>query len=106
MLKPRERDVIDAHDHPSPCKLIVFPLRKRVSRVRRVAEVLLRKNGKAADSYWRQVSVALDAQMMRAGIGLDERRRELAAFHQAVQAELQRTPSNLQPVDPHGGNAA
>jgi hypothetical protein len=71
-----------------PCRVMAFPLDKRIGRVRSVAEKLVGKRGHTADAYWRQTVKALAGQMERAGIPKAEIDIELRAFFDAVQAEM------------------
>lgn len=79
---------LDLLGWPAPCKVLVFPLDKRVGRVRRVAEKLLQKKGFMADAYWRQTVTTLEGQMVRQGIPEAEIDRQLLAFFDAVRAEI------------------
>ena len=72
-----------------PRQVIAFPLAKRVGKVRRVADVLMAKNGQAAATYWRQTVTTLGEQLQRAGIDRKAIDEQLRAFHDAVQRELQ-----------------
>ncbi|MER8628500.1 DUF6074 family protein [Mesorhizobium opportunistum] len=72
------------------CTVLVFPLARRTEKVRRVAELLERKHGREAEVYWSNTVRGLFDQLDRAGIGPVEIGREVAAFQDAVQAELRR----------------
>lgn len=86
-----------------PSKVLVFPLQRRVGRVRHVASKLLDKQGELANTYWRQIVTSLTSQMERAGISEAEIDRELKSFFDAVQSEMARlTYRGQQP----GGGAA
>lgn len=72
-----------------PCRIIVFPLTKRVGRIRTVAEKMLDKpTDRAAAFYRNQVTDALLKSLERAGIPEAEQDEQLGAFWQAVQAEM------------------
>lgn len=73
-----------------PCKVIAFPLDKRIGRVRQVASKLLGKKGQAADTYWRQTVTTMIRQMERAGIPKGEIDAEVRSFFHAVHRELVR----------------
>lgn len=73
-----------------PCKVLAFPLARRTAKVRRVADVLRGKQGRARRLYWSQTIDALEAQMFRAGIDGNEVMTELHSFRDAVEAELAR----------------
>lgn len=73
-----------------PCKVIPFPARHRVGRVRRVAEVLSGKRGRDANAYWRRTVETMAEQMSKAGVPKDEAERQLRDFFDAVQHEMQR----------------
>ncbi|MER9169855.1 DUF6074 family protein [Mesorhizobium australicum] len=79
---------LDLLDWTPPCKVIAFPMVKRIGKVRRVADVLAVKRGAAATNYWKQTVSTLAGQMARAGIDPDTINRELRQFHDAVQREL------------------
>lgn len=89
-----------------PRQVIPFPCEKRIGKVRRVAEVLEGKHGKAADAYWRQTVDALVGPMERAGIPTETIRAEVRAFHDAVQRELVRRAHAGRPSPRTGGDAA
>ncbi|ESY56086.1 hypothetical protein X744_06245 [Mesorhizobium sp. LNJC372A00] len=74
-----------------PCRVIVFPMVRRVGRIRSTAGKMLAKPTlRAAQSYRDQVTDALVKQMSHAGIGEAERDEQLCAFWSAVQGEIAR----------------
>lgn len=73
-----------------PRKVLVFPLTRRIGRIRHVAEKLSAKHGFMAETYWKQTVSTLRNQMERVGIPEDEIEAELRAFFFAVQSELTR----------------
>lgn len=76
-------------DWSSPCRVIIFPMAKRVGRIRSTAEKMLAKpTDRAAASYRDQVTTALIGQMSRAGISETEQTEQLGAFWSAVRAEI------------------
>ena len=66
-----------------------FPAANRWREVREAAETLNRTHGEAATLYWRTLVRSIADPMMALGIPEDEVRREIFAFQDAVQAELQ-----------------
>jgi len=77
-------------DWQPPRRVLVFPLARRVVRVRNVAEKLSQKSGFVAEAYWKQTVSTLRGQMERAGIETEVIDQELRSFFDAVQAELNR----------------
>lgn len=73
-----------------PCKVVLFPLTKRLGKVRHTAGILSQKRGEDASLYWKQVIAANRKHLTR--IGLDEAsiQAELRSFHDAVQSEMVR----------------
>lgn len=77
-------------DWVPPCRLIVFPITKRVGKIRRCAEVLESKHGKDAESYWRQQVRVVADHLERMGCSRAEITRQVDEFQSAVQAEMVR----------------
>ncbi|WP_430981663.1 DUF6074 family protein [Mesorhizobium ciceri] len=73
-----------------PCVVICFPMRRRVGKIRRTAELLLDRRGRAADHYWRQTVAGVVGQLTRAGLTEAAIRTEVQTFSDAVQEELRR----------------
>lgn len=73
-----------------PCQFIAFPLRKRIGKVRRVAEVYDSKRGNDRKSYWNRTVDTLGDQLDALGYDEAAINRELQTFTQAVKAELDR----------------
>jgi len=72
-----------------PVKVIMFPMVKRVGRIRDVAEKMLEKPTDRATAFYRnQVTDAMIRQMDKAGISEAEQDEELGAFWQAVDGEM------------------
>lgn len=73
-----------------PQRVLLFPLSKRVAKVRRTAEKLLSKGGYDAELYWKQIVASNRKHLERLGLSEDEIEFELRSFFDAVQAELTR----------------
>lgn len=72
------------------CKMFVFPLARRVGKVRRVAEVYQRQQGKAQSSYWRTQTNGMWDQLEELGFTVDQITEQLDGFKTAVQCEINR----------------
>jgi len=82
-------------DHPlklvSPsCEVLLFPVTKRVAKIRHTAQLLAGKHGDDADLYWKQVVASMRRSLDRIGLQQDLVQNELRSFHDAVQAEVAR----------------
>ncbi|UVK57581.1 hypothetical protein DBIPINDM_008190 (plasmid) [Mesorhizobium sp. AR02] len=88
-------------DWSPPCQVILFPMVKRVGRIRDVtAKMLDKRTDRAASSYRDQVTVAMLRSLARAGIPEDEQNEQLGAFWSEVQLEMIRlTYRGSQPGD-------
>ncbi len=75
-----------------PCEVVVFPMTRRVGKIRHTAEILAAKQGAEADAYWKQVVTAARKHFVRIGVPAQEGDRQLRAFFDAVQAELAMLP--------------
>lgn len=75
------------------CEFKIFPLARRVGKVRRVAEVYGRKTGKEAAGYWRQQIGQMAESLGALGVPEIEIERQLTAFREAVRGELARSRS-------------
>lgn len=74
-----------------PSVVIAFPLHRRMSKVRDVAEKLATKRtDRHIEQYRIQVTDALRGQLIRYGIDADQIERELDRFWQAVTVESTR----------------
>lgn len=73
-----------------PCKLIAFPLVRRIGKVRRTAEVLASKSGKDATGYWRHQVRLLTEHLEKSGCTSAEIEQQIREFHDAVQSEMVR----------------
>lgn len=86
-MKDRQLDLLSW----SPLvQVIPFPLAANIGKVRRVAEVLDTKQGKAADAYWRRTIQPMADRLTKAGVSQAEVDRQIAQFTDAVQQELNR----------------
>lgn len=72
------------------CTVMVFPLYRRLGKVRRVAEVYAGMSNKEAESYWRVQCNAMFRKLLWLGCTKAESDAELSAFREAVSAELTR----------------
>jgi hypothetical protein len=82
-----------------PAKVVAFPLSRRLAKIRRVADLLDKRQGSEADSYWKTTVRGLADQLARAGVPADDINRELLEFQEAVQAELRRRFTSWEPGD-------
>lgn len=74
-----------------PTRILTFPLKKRVGKIRAVAEKMLAKpTERAAEAYRNQVTDALLRQLARTGVPEAEQDEELGAFWEAVRVEILR----------------
>ncbi|CAN7241205.1 DUF6074 family protein [Mesorhizobium sp. LjNodule214] len=73
-----------------PVRIIIFPLTKRVGKVRHTAKMLAGKHGEDATLYWRQVIAANRRHLERVGLPETDIEAELRSFFDAVQGELAR----------------
>ena len=74
-----------------PRKIILFPMAKRIGRIRDVATKMLDKpTDRAALHYRGQVTDALLRGLEKAGVPEHEQDEHLGAFWQAVEAEMTR----------------
>lgn len=78
-------------ESPTPCQIIVFPLTKRVTKVRDVAAKLMEKaTDRQAEAYRNQIADALFRHLDRIGVPEDEQDEQVGAFFTAVELELSR----------------
>jgi hypothetical protein len=76
------------HDEAS-CQVIVFPMIKRIGRIRDVAAKMLDKRTDRAAAFYRdQVTDCMLRSLARAGIPEHDQDEQLGAFWSAVQAEM------------------
>lgn len=83
-------DILPLFSWSPPVQVIPFPTANRIGKVRHTAKLLHKKQGSAADSYWRQVCTGMARQMEQAGIPKGEVNQQMRDFFDAVQSELQR----------------
>ncbi len=83
-------------------QVLLFPLIKRVSKVRHTARMLSGKQGDDAALYWKQVTAANRKHLARVGLDDSEIDAQLQAFFDAVQNEMVRQSYSGR----HGGGAA
>ncbi len=72
------------------CSFLVFPLNRRVGKVRHVASILAHKHGKDAEAYWRQVTSGISISLDRIGMSDADKAAQIKVFFDAVQSELVR----------------
>lgn len=71
--------------------VLVFPQAKRISKIKRVAEVIFSKETmKAKDSYWKGIINDLDRRLTDLGLSRQEVFAEANSFSKEVQRELDR----------------
>jgi hypothetical protein len=73
-----------------PCLVLVFPMDRRVGKVRHVAQTLSGKTGDDAQIYWKQVVTASRRQLSRVGLSDEGVDAEINALFRAVQSEMTR----------------
>lgn len=78
------------NDQKPTAQIVLFPMAKRVGKIRRAAEVLTGKSRDEAGAYWRQIVSTNRRQFDRLGISEHTGDAELRAFFAALQAELNR----------------
>jgi hypothetical protein len=74
----------------TPATIIVFPLERRIGKVRRTAQLLSERHSDDAALYWKQVNANNLRHLTRLGLAPAEIEAELQSFFDAVQAELNR----------------
>jgi hypothetical protein len=72
------------------CEVLLFPVTKRVGKIRHTAQLLAGKHGEDADLYWKQVTASMRRSLDRIGMQPNTVQEELRGFHFAVQAEMTR----------------
>jgi hypothetical protein len=79
------------HWTPPPCRLLAFPLSRRIGKIRDVA---LKLSGKAtdkhADYYRQQVEEALRKHLAKIDVVGEDQDREIAHFWSSVRNEMSR----------------
>jgi len=74
----------------APATIIVFPLERRVGKVRRTAQLLSERHGDEAALYWKQVVSSTRRSLERVGLPDVDIEAEILTFRDAVQVELNR----------------
>lgn len=75
-------------------EVIIFPLNRRVGKVRHVALLYSRKSRRDAESYWRTTWNRMFKQLRALRLPHDQALAEMETFTDAVRAELNRYSSN------------
>lgn len=70
------------------CKVLMFPLNRRIRKVRHTAAMLIDRQGEDAELYWKQVAAANRKHFERIGLSEEQARAEFEAFSQAVHDEM------------------
>jgi hypothetical protein len=86
---------MSVHDLPlfawePPKQILLFPLTRRVGKIRHTALKLASKHGDDAELYWKQVVASQRKHLQRVGLSPVEADEEIVAFFDAVQAEIGR----------------
>jgi hypothetical protein len=71
-----------------PCQVLLFPMTKRIGKIRHTAQILTGKQEEGAAIYWRQVIAAAQRHFARVGVTDSEADRQMGEFFAAVQSEL------------------
>lgn len=69
-------------------RVVPFPMTGRARQIRHTVEMVMNRNGNAADRYWKQTIAGLRSQMAGSGIDEDVIEQELRAFARAVFARI------------------
>ena len=77
-----------AMDSQVPCRVIAFPLGRRIGRIREVARKLNGKSRAAASFYQRQVTEGMTAHLDRLGVDELEQDRQIDTFWVQVNVEV------------------
>ncbi|MEK1891328.1 MAG: DUF6074 family protein [Phyllobacterium sp.] len=76
---------------PTPCRIIAFPLTKRVAKIREVAARIMEKSSdRQAGAYRNQVAETLFRHLAKIGVAEEEQDEQVGAFFTAVELELAR----------------
>ena len=65
--------------------IIPFPLDRRVTLVRKLADRIEMLHGPAANAYWREHVATIAAELRDIGVSLDAVRTEVVCLQEAVQ---------------------
>ena len=85
-----KRDRLPLFAWQPPRQVLLFPLTKRVGKIRRTAQILSGKHGDDAPIYWKQIVSAARRHLLRIGLTEEEIEVQLREFFDAVQAEIVR----------------
>ena len=93
---------------PSGCRLIPFPLSKRIAKIRRTAECYLRRKSDADRAFYWNSQIMAPLRGHLEIFGLPERKieAELIRFRNAVEAEIDRLHAARARRPDHGPGAA
>lgn len=84
--------------------IIPFPASKRVGKIRHVAELMQRREGKDRESYWNRITYDMIRQMTKAQVPAVLIGMELCDFENAVTIELRRLELVSPSLPPRGVN--
>lgn len=73
-----------------PTQILVFPMTKRIGKIRHTAELLSQKTGADADLYIKQVKASGRKHLKRMELTDEEVENEISAFFDAVDNEVNR----------------
>lgn len=91
MKKPSDLRSLPLFEWQPPVTILAFPLSKRTSKVRRVAEVMSRqKTAKAEDAYFKNIDEGLKANLLKSGVRASKINSELDTFWSEVALEMDR----------------
>lgn len=102
---------MSVHDLPlftwqPPKQILLFPLARRVGKIRHTAAKLASKHGDDAELYWKQVVASQRKQLLRVGLSLVEADEEIIAFFDAVSSEIFRIDGSDSTAGDYPGGAA
>lgn len=83
-------------------EIIQFPIDRQTLFVRETARALERRQGEAADRYWKTACRRLYARLQVQGMADSEIHEQIRAFTRSVQREMQRAASAWAGEHPKG----
>lgn len=83
-------------------EIIKFPIDQQLLFVRETARALERRQGEAADRYWKTACRRLYARLQVQGMADSEIHEQIRAFTRSVQLEMQRAASKCAGDYPKG----
>lgn len=90
-------------DWQPPTPVIVFPVQRRVGRIRRIAAAMLsKKSDQTADAEWKRTVGTVSKQLTSIGLPDAAVEKYLTQLRDAVEVEMQRQAG----VSRRGGGAA